>query len=77
MFRTCLCGMKTIVAHATDGALLVMEAEPSTDGAAVFHGEPNDDPTAIFGIETERDAAFFGVPFDADRYDRHECKKET
>lgn len=74
MFRTCLCGQPTIVAHAIDGAGLVMQAAPSTDGAAVLHGNLSDNPTVLFGIETERGADFFNVPFESDRYDRYECE---
>lgn len=76
MFRTCVtCGANTILAHSTDGHGMVMEADPSTDGATVLKGDPADEPTAIFGIETEKDAEWFGVPFESDRYDRHECKE--
>jgi len=75
MFRTCIsCGQPTILARQVDGALTVMAAKPAADGAAPLLGDLNDQPTVIFGIESEADAAFWQVPFDAGRYDRHECK---
>jgi hypothetical protein len=75
MFRNCIsCGQPTIVARMVDGAIAAMDSEPATDGAAPLLGDLHDQPTVIFGIESEADAAFWQVPFDADRYDRHECK---
>jgi len=75
MFRDCIsCGRSTILARQVDGALTVMEAEPATDGAAPLLGDLHDQPTVIFGIESEADAAFWQVPFDAARYSRHDCK---
>lgn len=78
MFRTCVtCGANTILARTADNHLIVMEAQPFTDGAAVLTGDPAAEPTVLFGIETEKDAEWFGVPFESDRYDRHECREAT
>ncbi len=75
MYRTCIsCGQPTIVARAVDNAITVMGAEPCTDGQAPLVGDLGAEPTVIFGIETEADAEFWRVPFDADRYSRHECR---
>lgn len=78
MFRTCVtCGDQTIVGRYIDNHPVVMEAEPVTDGQAVLKGDPGDEPTVLFGIDDEADADYFGVPFESDRYDRHECKETT
>lgn len=75
MYRTCIsCGEPTIVASMIDGAIAVMEAESATDGAAPLKGDLGDRPTVIFGIESEEDAEFWGLPFESDRYNRHERK---
>lgn len=77
MIRDCIsCGQRTILGRYTDNALIVMDAEPVTDGRAVLKGDLNDQPTVLFGIDNEDDAAFWHVPFDSDRYDRHECPEE-
>lgn len=74
MFRDCIsCGRRTILARMVDNAIAVMDAEPVTDGAGPLVGDLDDQPTVIFGIESEADAAFWRVPFEADRYGRHEC----
>ncbi len=39
MFRTCLCGENTIVGRYIDNHIIVMEAEPVTDGGAVLKGD--------------------------------------
>lgn len=75
MRRTCItCNEPTILARQVDGAPTVMDAEPVTDGQAPLVGDLDDQPTVIFGIDTEADAAFWQVPFEADRYRRHDCK---
>lgn len=72
--RKCVtCGKPTILGRYIDGALLVMDAEPVTDGQAVLKGDHADVPVVLFGIDDEHDADFWGVPFESDRYDRHEC----
>jgi hypothetical protein len=72
--RDCIaCGRPTIVARYVDNHPVVMEAEPVTDGQAVLKGDLSDQPVALFGIEDEHDASFWNVPFESDRYDRHEC----
>lgn len=75
MFRTCLCGDKTIVGRYIDDHLIILDAEPVTDGQIVLRGDLGDEPTALWAIDDEEKAAFWNVPFDSDRYDRHECKE--
>ena len=78
MLRTCIeCREPTILGRQIDNHLIVMDAQPVTDGHAVLKGDPLDQPTVIFGIETPADAEYWAVPFESDRYDRHECKTVT
>ena len=75
MRRICIfCGLPTILARQVDGAPAVMDGEPVTDGQAPLVGDLDDQPTVVFGIDTEADAAFWQVPYNADRYQRHDCK---
>jgi hypothetical protein len=76
VIRDCIiCGQSTILARYIDNAMVVMDAAPVTDGAAVLKGDLADQPTALFGIEKPADAEFWHVPFDADRYDKHDCRR--
>jgi len=76
MFRDCkTCGQRTILARYIDNVMVVMDAEPVTDGTAILKGDLDDQPTALFGIEDEADAKFWQVPFESDRYADHECPK--
>jgi hypothetical protein len=76
VFQTCVtCNQPTILGCTTDNHPIVMDADPVTDGQAVLVGSHHQQPTAVFGVETEDDAAWYRVPFDSDRYDRHECKE--
>src|SRR5438309_704049 len=77
MIRDCIiCGRSTILARYIDNAMVVMDAEPVTDGQAVLKGNLTDQPTVLFGIDAPADAEFWHVPFDSDRYDKHQCRGE-
>jgi len=78
MFRSCItCDQPTIVGRYVDNYPIVMDATPCTDGEAILKGDRANKPTVIFGIESDADADYWGVPvpFDADRYNKHQCKE--
>ncbi len=77
MIRDCVtCGQPTILGRYVDGHLIVLDQEPAASGEVVLWGDLNDQPTALYGVETEDDARFWGVTLDGGRYDVHQCPKE-
>lgn len=78
MIQDCVtCGQRTILARYIDNHLILMDSEPTPDGKAILRGDLNGQPTALFGVDSEDDAAFWGIPLDSDRYDEHRCPTEA
>lgn len=80
MRRTCLCGEPTIVAREIDGAIRVVDAEPTTDvDSVVLTGDLDDQPGALWGIDPAGDTMPWGrvIEAGAPRYRRHVCREDA
>lgn len=74
MIFNCTRGGRAISARYTDNAPITLDAEPVPGGVVVLKGDLGDRPTAIFGVETQDDADWYGIALDTPRYQRHDCR---